>query len=362
MNASRLTKFVHTHLGRVAGRPAPYQLLRRHRSIEASPSQAVDVNHDLYPRPSQTTDTVFMVSPRYFNMNPATAVDNKYQTLPSHLNGFSGEEISALALQEFDGLVTLLRKYDVRVLVVEPLEEHRGCSDAVFPNNWVSFHEGRIALYPMKAENRRKERRLDVVKQLSHNLRAEVVDYTSWEKENKFLEGTGSMVLDRVNKISYACISQRTDPEVLAEFCRDFDYKAVTFEAFQMAADGQLWPVYHTNVICSAGDTFALLCTESIRDEMQRRTVVGIMEATGKVLVDISEDQVYQFAANSLQLHSTTGRRLLVMSTAAFKSLRADQLQVLRSHVHHILHTPLPTIEALGGGGARCMQTEVFSN
>ena len=336
--------------------------LHRRRSTATAPSSTVDVATLPTPRPSQTTDTVFMVYPRYFGMNRATAADNKYQTLPSHLEHLQPREIRALATSEFNGLVSLLREYGVRVIVTEPLQEHRECSDAVFPNNWVSFHEGKIALYPMMAENRRKERRRDVVERLSRDLCADVVDYTHWERESKFLEGTGSMVLDRVNKICYACISQRTHPEVLTQFCRDFDYKAVTFEATQLAPDGQLWPVYHTNVICCMGDTFALLCTECIRNPQQRRMVVGIIESTGKELVDIKESQVYQFAANSLQLHSTRGKRLLVMSTAAYESFEEEQLRILRRHVHHILHVPLPTIEALGGGGARCMQTEVFSS
>ena len=320
---------------------------------------------DMNPRPNpsaaQTTDTVFMVSPKYFCMNASTATDNKYQNLPSHLEQAGPDEVSSLAMREFTGLVSLLRDRGVRVDVEEPLEEHRDCYDAVFPNNWVSFHEGKIVLYPMKTENRRKERRQDVVERLSRDLRAEVVDYSRWEMEGKFLEGTGSMVLDRVNKICYACISQRTHPLVLAEFCKDFSYKSVTFQASQEGPDGQQWPVYHTNVICSIGDTFAVLCTECIRDTGQRRDVVDTIRSSGKELIDITEKQVYEFAGNALQLHSTQGDRLLVMSTAAYQAFSADQLETLQKHVSHILHVPLPTIEALGGGGARCMLAEVFS-
>ena len=307
----------------------------------------------------QTTDTVLMVEPTYFDYNPATAGDNLYQ---SHLNHLSGLEVRDLAMQEFDSLVALLRQYGVRVIIQSPLEEHVDCSDAVFPNNWVSFHEGRIVVYPMMAENRRKERRMDLVKKFCEELSVDVVDYTLWETEGKFLEGTGSMVLDRENKICYACLSQRTDPVVLEQFCQDFDYQSVTFEASQTAPDGQLWPVYHTNVMCSIGDTFAMLCSESIRDPIQRDKVIDSMTSTGKEVIDVKEKQVYQFAGNTLQLRSQSGKRLLVMSTRAYKSLHSHQRSALLRHVHHILHVPLVVIETLGGGGARCMIAEVFYN
>ena len=313
--------------------------------------------------PQQATDTVFMVAPRHFHMNQATAMDNVYQNLPEHLQGASGQQVADLAMKEFQRLVSILKENGVSVLVEEPLEEQRECVDAVFPNNWVSFHEGKIVLYPMMAENRRKERRMDVVRRLCRQLRAEVVDYTSWERRGKFLEGTGSMVLDRTNRLCYACLSSRTHPAVLAEFCRDFGYEAVTFEASQAPADGKRRgvPVYHTNVICSVGDGFAVLCTESIRDERQRKRVVDVIKSTNKELVEIEEKQVYNFAGNCLQVTGFGGKRLLVMSTAAYQSYRSDQLAVLRRHVDNILHVPLPTIESLGGGGARCMLGEIFS-
>lgn len=343
--------------------PVLKSVIRRAMTTAGAPSSAMEATNAISPRATsqQTTDRILTITPRYFNMNIATAADNKYQRLPDHLQGVAREDIVSLAMKEFDGLVSLLREYGVSVIVTEPLEEQRDCSDTVFPNNWVSFHEGKIVLYPMKAENRRRERRRDLVERLSRELRADIVDYTHWEREGKFLEGTGSMVLDRVNKICYACLSQRTHPDVLAQFCWDFGYDAVTFHASQLARDGKLWPVYHTNVICSLGDTFALLCTESIREEREREMVVEKIKSTGKELVDIRESQVLQFAANSLELHSCQGK-LLVMSTAAYESLEIGQLETLKRHVNHILHVPLPTIETLGGGGARCMQTEVFSS
>ncbi|CAI8008225.1 hypothetical protein GBAR_LOCUS5651 [Geodia barretti] len=320
---------------------------------------AIEQNVSVSP---QTADTVLMVAPKYFNLNLATATDNIYQTLPDQLKGASSDQIVGLATKEFEGLVSLLRGNGVRVLVVEPLEEHKDCTDAVFPNNWVSFHEGKIALYPMMAENRRRERRMDVVESLCRELRADIVDYSPWENQGMFLEGTGSMVLDRTNRLCYACLSQRTHPEVLVGFCRDFGYTPVAFEATQLAEDGKLRPVYHTNVICSVGDGFVVLCTELIREAGQRKMVLDTIRSSNKELVDIDEEQVFNFAGNILQLSGPGGERLLVMSSAAYESFRSDQLASLRRHVDVILHVPLPTIESLGGGGARCMLGEVFTH
>lgn len=313
-------------------------------------------------RPSpQTTDTVLMIHPKYFNYNPSTALDNKYQSLPDELKQAGPKQVSALATKEFTNLVTLLRTHGIKVIVEDPLEEQRECFDAVYPNNWISFHEGKIVVYPMMVESRRAERRSDLVQRLSKELDAEVVDYTSWELKGKFLEGTGSMVLDRTNKICYASLSQRTHREVLDQFCRDFQYKPVIFEATPRGPDGELMPVYHTNVVFSIGDTFGVICSASIKDHNQRENVLENVKSTGKELVDITESQTCMFAGNCLQLHSKSGEKLLVMSTAAYESLEEHQLTVLQRHVDHILHVALPTLEALGGGSARCMQAEIFS-
>lgn len=332
----------------------------RHLGLHRKCSAVLAMNSH---RPSsQTTDTVLMIHPKYFNYNPATAEDNKYQLLPHWLKLAAGpNQVSALAIEEFTNLVTILRKYGVNVIVEEPLEDQRECFDAVYPNNWVSFHEGKIVVYPMMVESRRRERRADLVQRLSKELAAEVMDYTSWELQGKILEGTGSMVLDRTNKICYASLSQRTYQEVIDQFCRDFQYKPVIFEATPCGPEGHVEPIYHTNVVCSIGDTFGILCSTSIRDPNQREEVRKSIESTGKELVDITENQVCNFAGNCLQLHNKSGERLLVMSTAAYNSLEESQLTVLRQHVDHILHVALPTLEKLGGGGARCMQAEVFS-
>lgn len=301
-----------------------------------------------------------MVRPTFFNYNAKTAEDNIYQVMPEHLKALGPEEIADIAMQEADKYASALRESGVRVIAVDPLQHQRDCSDAVFPNNWVSFHEGRIAVYPMMAENRRRERRWDLVRQLADHLGTVVRDYTSWEHEGKFLEGTGSMVLDRVNKLAYACLSERTDPMVLDKFCKDFGYEAVKFRAIQASEEGDLAPVYHTNVMCSVGDSFALLCTSCIRDPVERHMVVELMTRSGKEVVDVEEHQVHQFVCNALQLHNRSGERVLAMSSKAYSALRHDQLSALWRHVDRIVHSPLPTIEALGGGGARCMLAEVF--
>lgn len=313
------------------------------------------------PRP-QTTNTVFMISPKYFGRNEGTAIDNAYQELlPEDLRNASQEEIIRLATNEFNGLVSMLKQHGVRVIVEEPLDEQKDCKDGVFPNNWISFHEGKIVVYPMKEPSRRRERRMDVVERLSRELSAQVVDYTSFEKEGKFLEGTGSMVLDRTHKICYSCLSQRTNPELLSQFCRDFDYKEITFQAFPPSQVED--PVYHTNIICSIGETFVVLCSSSIRDETQRKNVLDTIESTGKEVIDIGEKQTHDdFSGNCLQLRGGGGEKLLVMSTPAYESLTRDQLEVMERHVDRILHVPLRTIECVGGGGARCMLTEVFSS
>ena len=308
----------------------------------------------------QTADTVLMIRPTFFNYNPVTAEDNQYQTVPESLKSLTPEQISSLALGEADNMASVLKENGVHVIQEEPDPTQSDCPDAVFPNNWISFHPGRIALYPMMAESRRKERRKDLIEKLAQRLGSEVVDYSPWERSGKYLEGTGSMVLDRVNKIAYACLSNRTHPVPLSQFCRDFGYTAVVFEAFQERENGELCQVYHTNVVCSVGDTYALLCSGCIRDPAQREMVRAAITGSGKELVEVEEEQVYRFAANSLQVRNGSGKRILVMSSSGYGSLRRDQMDVLGRHVDRIIHSPLTTIESLGGGGARCMLAEVF--
>ena len=305
----------------------------------------------------QVTDTVLMIKPSSFNYNPQTATDNSFQ---KHLEGLTANQIRKQALTEFYGLVSVLKSKGVSVYVEE---DTLGTSeDAVFPNNWISYHhEGpKIVLYPMKAKNRRLERRTDIVTFWKDKLGADVIDYTGYEKEGKFLEGTGSLVLDRTNRIAYACKSLRTNTEVLERFCNDFSYSPVVFEASQDDGSGRLLPIYHTNVMLAIGEQFAVVCLESIQNNDERALVSQTLEKTGKEVIPVTESQVNGFAGNVLQLRGTDGKTFLVCSTQGYNSFTPEQLLVIRKHCSDIVHTPLDTIETGGGGGARCMLAEIF--
>lgn len=303
----------------------------------------------------QATNTVLMISPTAFNYNPKTATNNLFQ---KQLQGLTIEEIREKALREFGAFVYLLKKHGVEVHVEE--DTQKASPDAVFPNNWISFHQsGKVVVYPMQAENRRLERRPDIVASWRERLRAEVVDYSDFEKEGKFLEGTGSLVLDRVNRIAYACESERTNTELVQTFCEDFAYKPIIFKASQLV-NGELYPIYHTNVMLAIGDSFAVACLDTVRDKSEQTVVRESLEKSGKEIIPITEDQMNKFAANILQLNSKDGKKLLIASTQAHSSYSEEQLLLIRKHCDDILHTDLETIETLGGGGARCMIAEVF--
>ena len=303
----------------------------------------------------QVTNRVLMIRPGLFSYNALTAVDNQFQQ-PGE--GLSKTRIHEKALGEFDGLVQSLKAHNVDVNVVEDTRKVSG--DAIFPNNWISFHrEGKIVLYPMMAENRRLERTPDIVDLWKKKLGAEVVDYSAYEREGKFLEGTGSMVLDRVNRIVYACISQRTNGDILQKFCHDFNYTRVVFQAAMLSGD-RYCPIYHTNVMMSVAETFAIVCLDCVQDKDERAVLSDSLKKSGKEIIPITEDQVWDFAGNGLQLSSCDGKKLFVMSTRSFNSFSAEQLEVIRRHCDEIVHSPLEIIEKLGGGGARCMLAEVF--
>ncbi len=306
------------------------------------------------------TDTILMIRPVNFNFNAQTAVNNYYQKV---IDGIDNEEVQERALKEFDNFVSVLRDKGIRVIVIEDTPEPE-TPDSIFPNNWISFHsDGRVGLYPMFAENRRKERRADVLEKLQTEYSmviSERVDLTIFEDSGKYLEGTGSMVLDRENRIAYAAISERTNLDVLEKFCENFQYKAVTFTAYQ-SVDGDRLPIYHTNVMMCIGDTFAVVCADCIDDSHERLQVVEVLEQTGKEIIYITEEQVHQFAGNMLEVrsHLNPVNKYLIMSGAAFHSLSEKQLDQLQAHCE-IIHSSLDTIEALVGGSARCMMAEVF--
>lgn len=305
----------------------------------------------------QTTNFILMIRPVAFRMNEQTAVNNYYQKV---IDGLSTQTVNARAQQEFDLLVTKLRKVGVTVIVVEDTIEPNK-PDSIFPNNWISFHEnGDVALYPMFAENRRAERRediLDILEDEGFQIN-QIVDYTSAEFDNVFLEGTGSLLLDRENGKAYCALSPRADEEILIEFCEDFELTPVIFEAFQ-TSNGERKLIYHTNVMMCLGDTFAVLCADSIDDKKERKMVLDSLRGDDKEIILITEDQANNFAGNMLEVKGKNDKRYLVMSESAYKSLTKKQLSQLEAHVE-IIHSSLDTIEACGGGSARCMMAEIF--
>lgn len=305
----------------------------------------------------QVTDSVLMIRPVAFRMNEQTTANNYFQ---KELSGMLPAAINAKAQQEFDALVSQLQEVGVEVVVVDDTLE-TDTPDSIFPNNWISFHDnGDVVLYPMFAENRRAERREDILDILEEKdfVIENVVDFTSAEEEGIFLEGTGSVVLDRVNSIAYCALSPRANEELFIEFCEDFDYAPVIFEAFH-TVDGKQQLVYHTNVMMSVGEHFAIICTDMIEDKKERKMVLDNLRASGKDIILISEQQVEQFVGNVLELSGTNDKRYIVMSTTAFESLSGGQKNQLGKY-GTILSANLQTIESCGGGSARCMMAEIF--
>lgn len=305
---------------------------------------------------NQTTNTILMVRPVQFRMNEQTAVNNYFQEDLDLKNAV----INAKAQEEFDAFVEKLQAVGVHVIVVSDNKE-LDTPDSVFPNNWVSFHEnGDVALYPMFAENRRKERREDILEHIeAQGFTIEnIVDYTSAEKEGIFLEGTGSLLLDRVNKKAYCALSARADEDLFIEFCEDFEYTPVIFTAYQ-TVEGERKPIYHTNVMMCLAETFAVICLDSIDDKKERKNVLKHLKEDGKEVIVITEDQVANFAGNMLQVRGLDNKRFLVMSQAAHDSLTTAQIKTIEKHCD-ILSSSLETIETCGGGSARCMMAEIF--
>ena len=305
----------------------------------------------------QATNSVLMIRPVQFRMNEQTAVNNYYQNV---IESLTPEQVNALAVKEFDGFVNQLRHAGVQVVVVEDTKDF-DTPDSIFPNNWVSFHgDGTVGLFPMFAKNRRQERKdsiLDTIEAQGFDIET-IVDYTTAEQENLFLEGTGSLILDRKNRKAYCALSPRADEDLLIEFCEDFEYTPVVFSAFQTVGNLRK-KIYHTNVMMCVGDTFAVVCLDSIDDKKERQNVVKHLKRDGKSIVHITESQVNQFAGNMLQLRGTNDQSLLVMSQSARDSLTAVQLHELELHAQ-IISVSLDTIETCGGGSARCMMAEIF--
>ncbi|WMI66053.1 arginine deiminase-related protein [Aestuariibaculum sp. YM273] len=305
----------------------------------------------------QTTNTILMIRPIHFRMNEQTAVNNYYQKV---LDDLLPDTVNAKAQREFDAYVEKLRGIGLNVIVVNDTNEF-DTPDSIFPNNWVSFHEnGTIALYPMFAENRRLERREEVLLAVEEAgfVIHDVVDYTEAEMEGVFLEGTGSLLLDRVNRKAYCALSPRADEELFIEFCEDFEYFPVLFNANQ-TVNGERKAIYHTNVMMCLGETFAVVCLSSIDDKKERKNLLTHLKSDGKEVIDITEEQVNNFAGNMLQVKGANDERYLIMSAAAHASLTQQQISKLEKHTK-IVSSSLDTIEACGGGSARCMMAEVF--
>lgn len=304
----------------------------------------------------QITNTVLMVRPVRFRMNEQTVVNNYFQEEMDLKN----EEINRQAQQEFDTFVEKLRAVGVKVIVVDDVYE-QNTPDSVFPNNWITFHQnGDVAIYPMFAENRRRERREDILDKVeAEGFDIEnVYDYTDAEKENIFLEGTGAMILDRVNRKAYCALSPRADEELFIEFCEDFEYTPVIFKAYQQVNNEQL-PIYHTNVMMALGVDFAVVCLDTITDKSERKNLLHHLKEDKKEVINITPEQMCQYAGNMLQVQGKNST-YLVMSDAAYNALTPQQIQTIEKHTQ-ILHSNLETIETCGGGSARCMMAEVFN-
>lgn len=304
----------------------------------------------------QYSDTILMIEPVDFRFNTQTAVNNYFQTKPE-----DDSTAQEKALKEFRGMVAKLREHGVNVVVLQDtLEPHT--PDSIFPNNWISFHENKmIALYPMFAKNRRVERREDDVLALLEEKgfeAEEIMDYSSAEEDNVFLEGTGSIILDRVNKIAYACVSPRTDEELFYEFCEDFEYEPVLFEA-NHTVDNERKQIYHTNVMMCVGDEYAVIALSTIDDKTDKEFVINKLKSSGKEIIDITEEQMHQFAGNMLQVGGIGNSKYLVMSENAYNSLTQKQIDQIEKF-NPIIKVDINTIETLGGGSARCMMAEVF--
>lgn len=305
----------------------------------------------------QITNSILMIRPVAFRMNEQTAVNNYYQKV---LEGLLPTTVNAKAQQEFDAFVDKLTAVGIDVTVVDDILSP-DTPDSIFPNNWISFHEnGDVALYPMFAKNRRAERReeiLDILEEKGFEIN-NIMDYTSAEDDGFFLEGTGSLLLDRENSKAYCALSPRADEELFIEFCEDFDYAPVLFEAFQ-SVDGERKLIYHTNVMMCLGETFAVICADCIDDKKERKMVLDNLKENGKEIILITEEQVNNFAGNMLVVRGSDDKRFLVMSKSAHQSLTPKQITQLEKHAE-ILSSSLDTIEACGGGSARCMMAEIF--
>lgn len=302
---------------------------------------------------SSLTDTVLMVEPTAFGFNLETSVSNSFQ---KDSRNFSTRKIQELAKSEFLNFVNILEKNHLDVIHIKD-DENSKSPDSIFPNNWFSTHiDGSLILYPMAAENRRLERRLGIVQDLKNQFNYSEVDLSYFEDQNIFLEGTGAMVLDRINRIAYAAISGRMHRKALLVFCEKMNYTPIVFTAH----DSNLNPIYHTNVLMCCGESFIAIGLSSVIDEDRARLKKSILES-GKTIIELSEKQINNsFNGNMLQLKNKMGEKTLVLSQSAIDGLNAEQKNLLKSHNNILIEAPIPIIETIGGGSVRCMMAEIF--
>jgi hypothetical protein len=302
----------------------------------------------------QTTDTVLMIEPIAFGYNAETAENNYFQVEQKD------SDVQSKALEEFNNFVDKLRNKGINVITIkDTLDPHT--PDSIFPNNWVSFHkDGKVVLYPMFASNRRVERREDIIETIKNQGFdvAEIDDWSFSEIHGHFLEGTGSMIFDHDNKIAYGSVSLRLDEKLFREFCKKYGFEPIVFHSYQTVGSERL-PIYHTNVMMCVADKFVVICLDCIDDELERSKVIETIKNSGKEIIEISEDQMQQFAGNMLQVQNKDGEKFLVMSETAYRSLSSEQIANIEKYCE-IIYSDLNTIEVNGGGSARCMLAEVF--
>lgn len=300
------------------------------------------------------SNKILMIEPVAFGFNLETATNNYFQKESTQ------EDAQTQALAEFQNMVELLRSKSIEVIVIQDtLEPHT--PDSIFPNNWISFHEdGTFVTYPMFAVNRRTERREDIIEYLYNRgfHASKRIDYSNFENNQIFLEGTGSVVLDRKHRQAYACLSPRTNRELFLRFCEDLGYKPIYFDALHQVG-GDMRPIYHTNVMMAIGSTYAVICLESIVNQEQREMVERELQTTGHDVIEITSEQMNRFAGNMLEVKALDGALYLCLSQSAYNVLSVAQRTQLARHVQ-LLIIPIPTIEALGGGSVRCMMAELF--
>ena len=300
------------------------------------------------------SNKILMIEPVAFGFNPETATNNYFQKESTR------EDAQTQALAEFQNMVELLRSKSIEVIVIQDtLEPHT--PDSIFPNNWISFHEdGTFVTYPMFAVNRRTERREDIIEYLYNRgfHASKRIDYSNFENNQIFLEGTGSVVLDRKHRQAYACLSPRTNRELFLRFCEDLGYKPIYFDALHQVG-GDMRPIYHTNVMMAIGSTYAVICLESIVNQEQREMVERELQTTGHDVIEITSEQMNRFTGNMLEVKALDGALYLCLSQSAYNALSEAQRTQLARHVQ-LLIIPIPTIEVLGGGSVRCMMAELF--